>query len=111
MDFLFNLPLLPDGALQGSILIPIFVGVLLMTFLNERFGIAFSGIVVPGYMVPIMIVAPWSAGIIAIEAIVTILIVQGLSVYGFRARIWPPTFGRDKFVFILLVSVLVRLVM
>ena len=45
-------------------------------FFTERLGWTFSDLVVPGYLVPIVVVAPWSAAIIIFEAWLTIVFVQ-----------------------------------
>ncbi len=106
---MFPIHIIPEGPLEASILIPIFVGMLVMTSFSETYGWGFTGLVVPGYLAPILIVSPYSAGVILIEAI----LVYGLT-YLFSERLskwghWAPLAGRERFAFMVLISVLVRL--
>ncbi|GMV82808.1 MAG: hypothetical protein AMXMBFR7_39920 [Planctomycetota bacterium] len=107
---LFHLPLFPDGPLQGSVIVTVFIGILVMTFFTETLGWVFSGLVVPGYLTPILIVAPYSAGVIVFEAILTYFIVEWLSEKLSQYGYWAPMFGRDKFICIVFISIVVRLV-
>jgi len=88
----------------------VWVGVFVIAFFNLRLGWVLSGLVVPGYVVPLIILNPWSAGVIILESMVTYFIVWLLSEYLSRWAPWCNFFGRDRFLAIVLTSVLVRVV-
>lgn len=104
------LAFLPEVGLSHSAQPPVFVGLILMTFLAESYGWVYSGLIVPGYLAPIFISQPWSGAVILFEAIVTYLLVRGLSDYASKWGLWGDFFGRDGFFAHLLVSVVVRLI-
>lgn len=106
---LFPLQLFPTGSLDSSVVTTVLVGVVVVVFFNLRLGWVASGLVVPGYLVPLLISKPWSAVVITFEAIVTYLIVWGLFERFSRTGMWNSVFGRDRFFAIVLVSVVVRL--
>ncbi len=106
---IFPLPIFPQGALSSSIITTVWVGVFVIAFFNLRLGWVLSGLVVPGYVVPLFILNPWSAGVIIFEAMITYLIVWIFSEYLSRWAPWCNFFGRDRFFALVLVSVLVRL--
>ena len=68
---LFSLPLFPQGSLASSVVTTVWVGVVVFSLMNLRLGWTFSGLVVPGYLVPLVIVKPWAAGVIVVEALLT----------------------------------------
>ncbi|MHA6332397.1 poly-gamma-glutamate biosynthesis protein PgsC/CapC [Qipengyuania sp. CAU 1752] len=107
---LFPLTLFPDGALASSVITTVWVGVFVLCFFNLRFGWVLSGLVVPGYLVPLVIVKPVAALVIVIEAILTYLIVWTFSERISRGR-FPALFGRDRFMGLILASIAVRLSM
>jgi hypothetical protein len=101
--------LFPHGALDSAVITTVWVGVAVVAFFNLRFGWVLSGLVVPGYMVPLLILKPWSAAVVFLEGFVTYALVwwfsEGLSRFGY----WSSLFGRDRFFALILVSVVVRL--
>ena len=101
--------LFPHGALDSAVITTVWVGVAVVAFFNLRFGWVLSGLVVPGYMVPLLILKPWSAAVVFLEGFVTYVLVwwfsEGLSRFGY----WSSLFGRDRFFALVLVSVVVRL--
>lgn len=103
-----RLALFPLGSLDSSVITTVWVGVWVVAFLNLRLGWSFSGLVVPGYLVPILLVKPWAALTILVEGIVTYLVVRVLSERT-PLRSWSDLFGRDRYFTFLLVSVPVRL--
>ncbi|UZE94847.1 poly-gamma-glutamate biosynthesis protein PgsC/CapC [Alkalimarinus alittae] len=107
---IFPLPLFPDGGLASSVVVTVWVGIWVVAFLNLRFGFALSGLVVPGYLVPLLIVKPLSAGVILIEGIVTYFITLLLASGTMRRLGASEMFGRDRFFALVLVSILVRVV-
>ncbi|MCW5203160.1 poly-gamma-glutamate biosynthesis protein PgsC/CapC, partial [Desulfobulbus sp. US4] len=105
----FILNIFPQGSLAGSVITPIWIGVCIVAWFNLRLGWVLSGLVVPGYLVPLLLIKPWAVCVILIEAVLTYLLVWFFSerlskVFGFTNL-----FGRDRFFALLAVSVLVRL--
>lgn len=107
---IFPLPIFPDGGLASSVVVTVWVGIWVVAFLNLRFGFALSGLVVPGYLVPLLIVKPLSAGVILIEGIVTYFITLLLANSSMRRLGASEMFGRDRFFALVLISILVRVV-
>jgi len=104
----FPLPIFPEGGLASSVITTVWVGVFVLCFFNLRFGWVLSGLVVPGYLVPLLIVKPLAAAVIVVEAILTYGIVWLFSEKLSRGR-FPSLFGRDRFMGLILASIAVRL--
>lgn len=102
------LPIFPEGALTSSVITTVWVGVFVLAFFNLRFGWVMSGLVVPGYVVPLLIIRPIAAGVIVIEAVLTYLIVYLFSERFAKGR-YNALFGRDRFMALILASIAVRL--
>ncbi|MGQ4277230.1 poly-gamma-glutamate biosynthesis protein PgsC/CapC [Pseudidiomarina sp. E22-M8] len=109
MDWL-PLELFPTGGLASSVVTTVWIGVIVVVFLNLRFGTTLSGLVVPGYIVPLLLVRPGSAVVIIIESIVTYLLARALADRLLVRFGLGELFGRDRFFILILVSVLVRVV-
>lgn len=107
MDF-FPLAIFPEGGLASSVIVTVWVGVWVVALLNLRFGFALSGLVVPGYLVPLLIVKPISAGVILLEGLITYFITLLLANGLMRRLGASEMFGRDRFFALVLVSILVR---
>ena len=105
------LPLLPDGSLASSVVTTVWAGVLVVCFMNLRFGWVLSGLVVPGYIVPLLIIKPLSAAIVLAEASLAYGIFYALSERFSGPGSWSSFFGRDRFMGLILATVIVRLVM
>lgn len=105
----FVLPIFPEGSLASSVITTAWLGVFVVAFFNLRFGWVLSGLVVPGYLVPLLIAKPISASVVVAEAVVTYLLVWLFSERMSGGRSWSAVFGRDRFLALVLVSVLVRL--
>ncbi|MEL6876523.1 MAG: poly-gamma-glutamate biosynthesis protein PgsC/CapC [Pseudomonadota bacterium] len=105
---LFPLTIFPEGGLAGSIVTTVWVGVFVMCFFNLRYGWVLSGLVVPGYLVPLLIVKPFAALVISVEAVLAYLIVWLFSEKIAPGR-FPSLFGRDRFMGLILASIAVRL--
>ena len=105
---IFPLTIFPDGGLASSVITTVWVGVFVLCFFNLRFGWVLSGLVVPGYLVPLLIVKPLAAAVIVVEAILTYAIVWVFSEKLSRGR-FPALFGRDRFMGLILASIAVRL--
>lgn len=110
MDWL--LPLFPQGGGLGqSVITTVWIGVMVVGILNLRFGFPLTGLVVPGYLTPLVIVNPTSATVILIESI----LVYGLMRFSAKELMerfgYSELFGRDRFFAIILLSILVRVLM
>ncbi len=106
----WKLPLFPQDSVAVTVTVTVWIGVCLVVFFNLRLGWPLSGLVVPGYLAPLLLAQPASAAIICVEAVVTYLIVCALSESCSRLSCWSSFFGRDRFFALVLFSVLVRAV-
>ncbi len=99
------------GGLGQSVITTVWVGIAVVCILNLRFGFPLTGLVVPGYLVPLLIVSPTSAGVILIEALVVYALMRFSAKYIMEKFGYAEMFGRDRFFAIILISILVRVVM
>lgn len=111
METLFPLYVFPEGALASSVITTVLVGVWVTVFFNLRFGWVLSGLVVPGYLTPLILLEPISAAVVLIEAILTYGLVRAFAVTFAGAIGWTTFFGRDRFFALILASICVRLMM
>lgn len=111
MEHVSWFPLFPLGTAAGAVTTSVWVGVCVSCFMNLRFGWVLSGLVVPGYLVPLLILKPWAAAIVFVEAILTYIIVLMWSEYFPKFGIGNGLFGRDRFFAIFCVSVVVRIIL
>lgn len=102
------LRILPPRGLDQSILVAILVGVWVLQLFREWFGWVFVGLVVPGYLASVFIIAPASGATIVFEAIATYLLARFVSDTIAKTDAWSPYFGRDRFLLIVIASVIVR---
>ncbi len=102
------LPIFPEGGLTSSVITTVWVGVFVIAFFNLRFGWVLSGLVVPGYLVPLLIVRPIAAVVITVEAVICYALVWLVSERLGKGR-WSSFFGRDRFMALVLASIAVRL--
>ena len=103
------LPILPSSYLSYSVITTVLIGIWVVVFFNLRFGWIFSGLIVPGYLTPLLLIKPLSVGVIIFEAIVVYLLVYVISDVAAKRGLWTNFFGRDRFFLILITSVAVRL--
>ncbi|MCC8994905.1 MAG: poly-gamma-glutamate biosynthesis protein PgsC/CapC [Candidatus Contendobacter sp.] len=106
---MLSLPLFPES-LASSVVTTVWIGVTVAVFFSLRFGWSLSGLVVPGYLTPLLLLKPLSAAVVLGEGVVTYLIVHGLFERYSRYTGWSNLFGRDRFFALVLVSVAVRLI-
>lgn len=102
------LSVFPHG-LESNLLVPVLLGVLVTFALTEAWGWDFVGVVVPGYLSAVALVEPVVAGVVLVEAALTWAMARALDAAATRAGLWFPVFGRDRFYFILVVSIFARL--
>lgn len=110
MESLFPLNLFPSGALSSSVITTVWIGIFVVVMLNLRFGTTLSGLVVPGYLVPLLILRPMSASVILFEGLVTYLIAKIAAEKVPKVFSYSEVFGRDRFFSLILISVIVRLI-
>ncbi|MDH5480383.1 MAG: poly-gamma-glutamate biosynthesis protein PgsC/CapC [Nitrosomonas sp.] len=108
---LFPLYIFPEGSLSASVITTVWVGVLVVAFFNLRLGWMLTGLVVPGYIVPLLIAKPWAASVVLMEGVITYFLVWLCTDFSSRWGRWSNIFGRDRFFALLLVSVAVRITM
>jgi hypothetical protein len=104
----FSIPLFPAGNDAVTLTTTVWIGVLVVAFFNLRLGWPMSGLIVPGYLVPLLIAKPLSATVILVEAVLTYGVVYVLSEKARLLGAWCSFFGRDRFFLFVLVSVLMR---
>lgn len=102
-------PLIPSVYVDNSLLTAVLLGVLILFFLAERFGWPQSGLVVPGYLAGILIVAPEVALVIGIEALATYFLARVLIAGLPKLLPIDRAFGRDRFFLILILSIGLRI--
>jgi hypothetical protein len=102
------IPIFPPHGLDQTIHVAVLCGVYVLLFLTESFGWVWSGLVVPGYLASVFVIQPHAGATIVFESVLTFLfsrlISDGISATG----AWSRFFGRERFLLIVLVSVLVR---
>lgn len=103
------IPVFSPNGMEHSLVVPIFIGMLVTHQLVERYGLVFSGLVVPGYLAPILISQPESAAAILVESMLTYLVARGLHALSHRTRWLVPLFGRERFFLIIVAALAVRL--
>lgn len=109
MHDLIPIAIFPEGALNSSVTTTVLIGVWVVSFFNLRFGWTLSALVVPGYLVPLMMVKPITVVVIVVEGVVTYYAAHTLSEWVRLRGCWTSFFGRDRFFLIVLLSVAVRL--
>lgn len=106
---MLSLPIFPEGSLASSVITTVWVGIFVITFFNLRFGWGMSGLVVPGYLVPLLLLKPWAVLAITVEGITAYLAVvafmRAIEASGYISEL----FGRDRFFVIVIASVITRL--
>ena len=108
MHNFFPLAIFPEGSLASSIITTVWVGIAVVIFFNQRFGWVLSGLVIPGYLVPLFLSRPASAIVVVGEGLLTYGLVWFYSEHLTRRFGWSNFFGRDRFFAIVVCSVLVR---
>jgi len=104
------LHIFPPG-FEGTLLVPVLVGLLIMAVSTEWFGWDFVGIVVPGYLCSVLLLQPVVAAVVITEALLTWALVRGIDASATRVGFIFPVFGRDRFFLMLVASVGVRIIL
>ncbi len=108
MEWFFPLNIFPDGSLASSVITTVWVGVFVVAFFNLRFGWVLSGLVVPGYLIPLLLIKPWAVLAILIEGISAYYLIWFFSEFLSRYGHWSALFGRDRFFGLILASIVTR---
>ncbi len=103
-----ELQIFPADSVAVSLTTTVWVGVIVVAFFNLRFGWSMAGLTVPGYIVPLLMCKPTSAVIIFFEALLTFWLVYFISEGPKRSKYWCSFFGRDRFLALVIGSVVVR---
>jgi len=98
----------PEHVLDNSLHTAILLGVWIAWLFHERWGWSIAGLVVPGYLASMWIVAPESALVVCIEAFLTWALVHALGDVVLRVA-GMPIFGRERFLLFIVASFPVRL--
>jgi len=106
----FILPLFPEGELSTSIICTVGIGVMVTAFFNLRLGWLLSGLIVPGYMAPIIFTSPLAGFIIIFEGIMAYLLTSFISKKGAQWNLWGQFFGRNRFFAIVLFSTITKVI-
>ena len=102
------LAIFPEGGLAESVVTTVWVGVIVVAYFNLRFGWTFSGLVVPGYLVPPVHVEATRRLCRHCRESTDLRHCALLSEWFAKRGIWSSFFGRDRFFAIVLCSVVVR---
>ncbi|CAM2064812.1 Poly-gamma-glutamate biosynthesis protein PgsC/CapC [Sulfidibacter corallicola] len=106
---MFPLFLFPPASLAESVITTVWVGALVVIFFNQTFGWSLSGLVVPGYLVPLLILKPVSVAVILVEGVTAYALVRLMFAVPERVGWWHVVFGRDRFFALVLSSIFTRL--
>ncbi|HWU86073.1 MAG TPA: poly-gamma-glutamate biosynthesis protein PgsC/CapC, partial [Kofleriaceae bacterium] len=100
--------LFPPYGIDQTIHVAILIGVLVLLALTECFGWVFSGLIVPGYLASLFVLAPASGATVVFEAVLTYLLATLISNAVPRSGAWSPFFGRERFLLLIFISIAVR---
>ncbi len=101
----------PTNGLDQSLHAPVLVGLFVLTFFREALGWGYAGLVVPGYLATVFLAAPLTGGLMVVEGIASYFLALLLARAAPRTGAWSELFGRERFLFIILCALLMRLVM
>ena len=107
---IFPLHIFPAGGLASSVITTVWVGIFVVALFNLRFGWVMSGLIVPGYLVPLLLIKPSAAAVVMVEGVLTYWLVWFYSEFLSSRMGWSRFFGRDRFFVLVLTSVAVRIV-
>ncbi|MEN9865921.1 MAG: hypothetical protein RL748_1511, partial [Pseudomonadota bacterium] len=110
LSHLFPLQIFPASGLASSVITTVWVGIFVVALFNLRFGWVMSGLIVPGYLVPLLLIKPSAALVVLVESVLTYFIVWWYSEVLSMRMGWSRFFGRDRFFAMVLVSVGIRII-
>jgi hypothetical protein len=103
------LQIFPAAGFDRSTTTPVLLGVLLSWFFTETFGWVFAGLVVPGYLAAVFAIDPRAGMVDVATAIFTYGLARGIGEHLPRTGLTSRVFGRERFLLIVLCSIVVRL--
>ncbi len=104
-----QLAIFPERSFDHSLLTAVLIGLYVRLAFTEWLGWGFSGLVVPGYLAAVAVARPSSAVVVLGEAILTYVIVRALAWSLSRSGLGSQPFGRERFLWIVVISVGVRI--
>lgn len=102
-------PLFLDPSAAYTLTPIIWIGICVLCWLNLSWGVALSGLIVPGFLVPLILVYPASGALVLVEAILTWGITRALCRMLPKLSLGSSFFGRDRFFALVLCSIFVRI--
>jgi hypothetical protein len=105
------LAVFPTNGLDQSLHAPVLVGLFVLTFFREALGWGYAGLVVPGYLATVFLAAPLTGGLMVVEGVASYFLALILARVAPKSGAWSELFGRERFLFIILCALLMRLVM
>lgn len=102
------MPIFPDRGLDQTLHLAVLLGVWVLLFCTEAFGWVYAGLVVPGYLASVFVIAPGSGVAVVIESILTFVVAREICRVLSLSSAGSELFGRERFFLIVLVSVIVR---
>ncbi|MBI2392469.1 MAG: poly-gamma-glutamate biosynthesis protein PgsC/CapC [Deltaproteobacteria bacterium] len=103
------LHLFPTAGFDRSTTTPVLLGVLISWCFTETFGWVFAGLVVPGYLAAVFAIDPRAGMVDVAEAIFTYGLSRAIGEHLPRTGLTSRVFGRERFLLIVLSSIVVRL--
>lgn len=103
------LHLFPTAGFDRSTTTPVLLGVLISWFFTETFGWVFAGLVVPGYLAAVFCIDPRAGMVDVAEALFTYALARGIGEHLARTGLTSRVFGRERFLLVVLCSIIVRL--
>jgi len=100
---------LPSNGLDRSLHAPVLIGLCFLTFFKETYGWTYAGIVVPGYLATVFVVAPVTGVLVCVESVVAYWLAALSGRWLPASGAWSSFFGRERFLLIIICAVLVRL--
>ena len=103
------LSVLPPNGLDRSLHAPVLIGLLWLSLFKELFGWSYAGIVVPGYLASVFVVAPVTGVLVLGESIAAYLLAAILGRWLSKTGAWSSFFGRERFLLLILTALFMRL--
>lgn len=104
-----GLAIFPENGIDQSLHAPVLVGLLILTFFRETLGWGYAGLVVPGYLAAVFLAAPVTGALMVVEGIIGYLLAALVGVWLPRTGAWSELFGRERFLLVIVCSLLTRL--
>lgn len=103
--------LFPENGLDRSLHLPVLLGLVIVSFFRETLGWTFAGLVVPGYLASVAVAAPVTAAVIVAESLPAYWLALLVGKWLPKTGAWSTFFGRERFLLLIVTSLLARLLM